>query len=104
MATSYENWIDEENLEPALTAIGWICDYKFDSGDWDAVSTGVKTVDESKNIWFDYTLAGKFEIRTRITKESGSSNFSLRIESSEDIKDRLDMIIGLAQCYKIQEF
>ena len=58
--TFYETWIDEDNLNPVLTAIGWICDYNFDANDWTAVEFGVKGVDEDENIWFDYPLVGKF--------------------------------------------
>ena len=87
-----------------LTAIGWICDYKFESDDWVAVEHGIKTVDESKDIWFDYPLIGKFEIRTSTTMEPGSSNFSLRIECDQGIKRELDMITWFAQAYRIKEF
>lgn len=104
MNTNFETWIDEENLRPVLTAIGWICDYKFDEDDWDAVVAGIKKVDESKGIWFDYPLIAKFEILTSTTMESGSSNYSLRVSSDQDIKPQLDVITGLAQCYRIQDF
>ena len=104
LSTQYETWIDEENLNPVLTAIGWICDYKFEVDDWDAVKHGVKSVDESKDIWFEYPLIGKFEIRTRTTMEPGSSNYSLRVECDKDIKGELDMVTWIAQAYRIKEF
>ncbi|MEM9081116.1 MAG: hypothetical protein AAGC74_10540, partial [Verrucomicrobiota bacterium] len=69
-----------------------------------AVEHGIKTVDESKGIWFDYPLIGKFEIQTSTTMEPGSSNYALRIICDQDIERELDMITWLAQAYRIKEF
>ena len=91
-------------MKPTLTAIGWICDYRLDEDDWSAIEHGIKSVDESKDIWFDFPLAGKFEIKTSTSMEPGCSNYSLKIACEIDIKPQLDMVIGLAQCYRISDF
>jgi len=58
----YGTWIDEENLRPVLTAIGWINNYKFDEEDWDAVKFGVVNVDEDKNVWYKYDNASSWQL------------------------------------------
>ena len=104
MTATFGSWIDEENLRPTLQAIGWICDYQFSEEDWSVVRSGVESVSEEKNRWFDYTLTGRFPIKVGITMMSGSSNFTLRISCPEDIDGELKVITGLAQSYRFSDF
>ena len=61
-------------------------------------------VDENKDIWFDDPLGGKFEILTSITMDSGRSNYTLRVQADVDITRQLEIMIWMAQCYRIGGF
>ena len=100
----YENWIDETNLKPALTAIGGLCRCRFSETDWETVSLGITAVDEDAALWYPHTMKGDFEIRVFISKLSGSSNYSLKIESDRDIKQALEAITDIAQSFRIVDF
>jgi hypothetical protein len=99
-----EDWIDDRNMFPVLTAIAWLCRYRFDKDDCAAFEAVLSKVDESKNIWFDYVFVGEGEIKVSVTIESGSSNYTIRVESELDIEQGVDMVISLAQEYEIKSF
>lgn len=99
-----ENWIDEENLFPVLSAIAWLCRYRFDEDDRGAFEAALPKVDESKDIWFNYVFTGDGEIKVAVTMEPGSSDYTIRVESEMEIEQGVDMAISLAQGYRIKEF
>ena len=99
-----ENWIDDRNLIPVATAICWLCNYKFDDWDRDAIEEGARDSDETKNKWYEYEFNGNYKIKFAVTIEPGSSNYSIRVESEENIEQAVNSILGLGQCYELREF
>ena len=104
MLPTYETWIIEDNLIPVLTAVGWACDYKFDEDDRVAVLHGVKDVSEADNRWFEYEFRGRCVVSVRVTMETGSCNYTIRLQSDTDFTREFNMVTWLAQCYRIQDF
>jgi hypothetical protein len=49
----------DDNLEPFLTAVGWVVGYRFDADDWQAVSQGIRDTDAEGGQWYEYEFHGQ---------------------------------------------
>jgi hypothetical protein len=98
------NWIDDRNLIPFAKTFSWLCNYNFDDWDKDAIEAATRKVDESKDIWFDYEFVSDFTIFFSFTIEPGSSNYSIKVESNEDIAQAVNAMIAVAQNYELKDF
>lgn len=101
MTATIQNWIYEENLNPFLTALAWICGYHFDEDDWTAVRFGARSADEDAGVRFHYTLGGESVIEVGIAQECGESVFNVRIEADERLSDRVSLIIDFCQNFRL---
>lgn len=99
----YTDWINEDNLFPVLIVIASLCDCKFDEDDKAAIEAGLRKISGTKGLWFEYVFAGNGEITIAVFKESGSSDYDLRVASELDIEQAVKMAISFGQQFQITE-
>lgn len=99
----FGNWIYDSNLIAVSVLISDLCRYNFTEMDKDAIEYGASyRADETKGEWFEYTFCGDFEVKIRITKESGSSIYSFQVNCEKDILRELSTIFNIAQGYELR--
>ena len=101
--TAHTTWVKDRNLRPTMQALAFVCGYDFVPSDWVVIEHGVKGVDETQGIWFDYPLLGDFRIDTSTSLETGSANYSLKVASERDISIQIEMVEFFAQCFLISD-
>ena len=95
--TDYGNWIFEENLQKTLKGLAFICNYNFDESDLLAISQGIKESANTSKTWFEYPLAGEFQIGLSLTQEQGTSVYEIHITSEKDILKQVELLMYFAQ-------
>jgi len=75
-----------DNLEPFLTALGWIVGYTVDDSDVEAVSNGVRDTDAEGGRWYEYEFNGRDRAAFALAfDEAGSGVVRFRVELPEEL-------------------
>jgi len=83
----------EGNLQPFLTALGWLVGGRLDADDFEAVSWGLRDTDREEGRWFSYDFGG--EVRTPFAvalDEAGASIVWVRAELSAEFAPRAQLL------------
>lgn len=83
----------EDNLQPFLTAFGWLVDARLDPDDFEAITWGLRDTDREDGAWFQYEFGG--ETRTQFavaTDEAGGSVVWVRAEVPAEIVPRIELL------------
>ena len=76
----------DDNLEPFLTALGWIVGYAVDDSDLEAVSNGLRDTDSEEGRWYEYEFHGRHRADFALAlDEAGSGVVRFRVELPEEL-------------------
>jgi hypothetical protein len=96
------DWISEENLRPFLTALSWIVRYRFDDGDWTAISLGVSDTNGDTDRWYDYEFAGELRAQMLLARDRGSGVIRLRLDVPHEAEESIKLALAIFQHFRIQ--
>lgn len=83
----------DDNLQPFLTALGWVVGGKLDADDIEAVSWGLRDTDRVKGRWFEYEFSGEPRIPFSIAlDEAGASIVWVRAELPAELAARIQLV------------
>jgi hypothetical protein len=78
--------IMSDNLEPFLTALGWVVGYTADGDDLEAVSNGLRDTDAEEGRWYAYEFHGRHRADFSLAfDEAGSGVVLFQIELPDEL-------------------
>ena len=82
-----------DNLEPFLTALGWIIGYVVDGSDLEAVTHGLRGTDSEKGRWYEYEFHGTHRAAFSLAlDEAGGSVVLFRVELPEELAPQVRLL------------
>jgi hypothetical protein len=82
-----------DNLNPFLTALGWVVDYRFDEHDYEAIFSGLRDTDAEIGRWYDYEFHGKQIVPLSVAfDEAGGSIIRLRVALPAELEPQVQLL------------
>jgi hypothetical protein len=93
------NWILRENLEPFLTALGWVVGYPFDKDDWAAISEGLL----EDNGVVTYEILGILPAKLELKYDQISGSFQVSVETPAEAHPQVELALAIFQHFSLRQ-
>lgn len=96
----YGFWFWSRKLDGIIRMLSYLSDYDIIEEEILSIELGLIGTSDEENIWTDYFLQGskfKIDLRFSYDTEEGEDMIHIRIRTSDEIKDKIEML-NLFQC------
>jgi Fe-S-cluster containining protein len=96
------DWIEETNLRPFLTAVGWAVGAEVGPGDWLAVERGIGDTDEAADRWHEVVFATPRPTRVRLARIVNAGRVRIQPAVPDDVAPQVRLAAAICQQYRLR--